>query len=319
MLPSRYPPARWLGNGKSGGSYTGGPWKIVLHTTETSGLPSYSGGYSAPHLTYDPRSRVWYQHTSLLVAARALRNASGGAQTNRDQALQVEIICYSDRSKTVGYSNRLWVGELPDTAYADLREFIDWASVVFGVKKRWRGKQAFSYAEANAPGYKFTQEEWDAWDGVCGHQDVPEGNTHWDPGALNWHLLMGDNTILAEDFMYPIRRNDGTPTQRPERKEDVRYIQYRLRDLGYEAGDDGAATQDMLDMFFQVVGSPRGGSYISGEEAAIFDRIYATSMAEQGPQGPPGPPGPQGPQGPKGDPGPQGPPGENGKLEVRIV
>ncbi len=99
-LPNRYPKATWLGNGVSGGSYHSadgelGPWRIVLHTTETASMPSYRSGNTAPHLTYDPGTRIWYQHTSLQTAARALRNPAGGVQTNRERALQVEIICYS--------------------------------------------------------------------------------------------------------------------------------------------------------------------------------------------------------------------------------
>ena len=59
--PSRYPPATWKGDGDSGGAYSSedgvlGPWRVVIHTTETSGMPGYNGGLYAPHLTYDPRS-----------------------------------------------------------------------------------------------------------------------------------------------------------------------------------------------------------------------------------------------------------------------
>lgn len=328
MATSRYPKAQWLGNGKSGGSYTGGPWKVVLHTTETSGLPGYSNGYSAPHLTYDPRSRKWVQHTSLLVASRALRNASGGAQTNRDRAIQVEIICYSNKPLADQYHYRDWVGDLMPDALRDIREFLLWTATEFGVKMRWPGKAALSYAQANAPGFKMTSSQWDAWDGVCGHQHVPEGNTHWDPGALAWGALLGDQEIETEDFMYPIRRGDGAPTQRPEKKEDVRFVQAVLRDLGHDKGIDGVADQAVLDAVFGLVGSPIGGSYIDGPEGAKLQALHAAKQGGAGvpgPQGPkgdkgdPGEPGDTGPRGPAGPPGPTGPQGKSGSLEVKVV
>lgn len=326
MATSRYPKARWLGNGKSGGSYLGGPWKVVLHTTETSGLPGYSSGYSAPHLTYDPRSREWVQHTSLLVACRALRNASGGAQTNRDKAIQVEIICYSNKPLADEYSSRDWVGDLSPAALADIREFLEWTYAEFGVQRKWPGKRALSYAQANSSGFKMSTAQWDNWDGVCGHQHVPEGNTHWDPGALDWGTLMGTDPItLEEEYMYPIRRGDGAAAQRPEKKEDVRFIQQVLRDLGHDKGIDGVADQAVLDGVFALVGSPLGGSYIDGPEGAKLQALHA---AKQGGAGTPGPAGPKGDKGDQGDPGPAGPAGPtgktgpqgpSGKLEVKVV
>lgn len=188
----RYPKATWLGNGQSGGSFTSGPRKVVLHTTETRTLPGYQGGATAPHLTFAPASRVWYQHTELDVAARALRNEAGGEETNRDGALQVEIICYSAKNIAEGV-NGLWVGDLSQAALDELREFIEWATVPIV----WPGRQAFSYSQANEPGFRLTLANWDAYNGVLGHQHVPE-NTHWDPGALDWAYLMRE-----EDDMIP--------------------------------------------------------------------------------------------------------------------
>ena len=189
MSADRYPPATWKGDGDSGGSYTGVPWRVVLHTTETTGVPGYNGGGSAPHLTYQPSSRHWTQHTDLGVAARALRNLDGGVQTNRANALQVEIVCYSDRNIAEDSSSRLWVGDLDVLAYDDLRAFIDWTAHEYGVHKFWPGEQALSYSQANAAGFRMSGSAWEDFSGVCGHQHVPE-NDHWDPGALDWEQLM---------------------------------------------------------------------------------------------------------------------------------
>jgi hypothetical protein len=162
-----------------------------LHTTETEGVPGYDGGASAPHLTYDPGARVWYQHTDLGTAARALRNVSGGVETNRHRALQVEIVCYSDRGvATDDPSDRTWVGDLDELAIGDLQAFLGWCLGTYGIEPTWPGRAALSYSEANAPGFRLTYSEWEHFGGVCGHQHVPE-NDHWDPGALDWAALMG--------------------------------------------------------------------------------------------------------------------------------
>ena len=71
-MKARWSEAEWLGNGKSGGSYTSGPFRVVLHTTETAGLPGYRLGRSAPHLTYIPKDRRWVQHTVFTTSAREL-------------------------------------------------------------------------------------------------------------------------------------------------------------------------------------------------------------------------------------------------------
>ena len=185
----RYPKAEWLGNGQSGGSYTSGPRKVVLHTTETRTLPGYQGGATAPHLTYAPASRKWWQHTDLDVAARALRNEEGGEQTNRDTAWQVEIICYSARNiaEQVG---GLWVGDLSGEALDDLREFVQWAGVDFV----WPNKRAESYSEANAPGFRMSASEWGSFGGVCGHQHVVE-NTDAEKNTLKYLHAAFDGAI----------------------------------------------------------------------------------------------------------------------------
>lgn len=188
MPAARYPKATWRGDGRSGGSYTSGPFKLVVHTTETSGIPSYD---NAPHVTYYPAKREFVQHLSFLEAARALRNETGGVHTNRDSAIQLEIVAYSQESIVDKYPNtgRIKVSELTAEHLADIREFILWVCSEFGVEYKWPERQAFSYRQANTPGFRMTHEEWDAYDGVCGHQHVPE-NVHWDPGGINWIALM---------------------------------------------------------------------------------------------------------------------------------
>lgn len=230
-LPERYPDAVWKGDGKNGGDYRGGPWKVVLHTTETPALPGYRNGTFAPHLTYIARSREWVQHTSLLVAARSLSNGPNPVETNRDSALQVEIVCYSDKVIADASSNRIWVGNLTGANLGDLRDFLVWAHDTFGVALQWPGKQAFSWAEANAPGFRMSPKDWDAYDAVCGHQHIPDVGDHWDPGALDWKTLM---TFEEDDMPFlPVNEGDGVSDEK--KRADVAAIQAMLN-RAYDAG-----------------------------------------------------------------------------------
>lgn len=185
----------WLGDGQSGGSYTSGPYKIVLHTTETSGMPGYNNGGSAPHVTYDPEDRTFYQHTEFGTAARSLRNLPGNVQTNRDSALQLEIICYSNKAGADQKPYRLWVGDLSDEHYEDIAGFCAQLVEQYGVKaecRQPRGTPKYGY---DSPA-RMSFDEWDSFGGICGHFEVPE-QTHWDPGALDIERIVNsivDNT-----------------------------------------------------------------------------------------------------------------------------
>ncbi len=220
MTATRWPAARWRGDGKSGGSYTGGPWRGVVHTTETVGMPKYSDGATAPHLTYDPKTGRFYQHTSFAVAARALRNQPGGVQTNRRRAVQLEMICYSDKRIADLSPSRLWVGDLTSSNYDDIRGFAYWCEMAFGIGMVWPGKQARSSAEANAPGFRMSPQTWEDYGGWCGHQHIPE-QTHWDPGAFDWTEML---TPANEE-------RDGliAKTSKPELIQDLQAL---LNDVG---------------------------------------------------------------------------------------
>ena len=62
-VPRAYPPAIQKLDGGASGSWSGrGEWKLASHTTETRGMPSYSSGDFAPHLTYWPARNTWTQH-----------------------------------------------------------------------------------------------------------------------------------------------------------------------------------------------------------------------------------------------------------------
>jgi hypothetical protein len=114
-----YPPANRTAQWFGPANYTmSGIDKLLLHTTETSGWPGYGGGASAPTLTYHGQRHQWRQHFPLNGSARALRDPSGTVvRENRDNVVQVEIICYCEPGK---HPN---VTELDAQALDDLGEF----------------------------------------------------------------------------------------------------------------------------------------------------------------------------------------------------
>jgi hypothetical protein len=179
----RYYPAadrgvQWFGDDYAGTIIV--PDKVVIHCTEGTGWPGYSGGASAPHLTCkvgDDGRLDWRQHFSLDRSARALRNPAGGVQTNLDGVIQVEIVGTCDRSASFRAKTlRMW--ELPDGVITDLGWFLGWCHEEFGIPLT---------APTTWPRYpsndsaRLTAGQWNEFEGVCGHLHVPE-NTHQDPG-----------------------------------------------------------------------------------------------------------------------------------------
>lgn len=181
-----YPPAnrtaQWFGD-----DYTGSlidPDKVVWHTTETGGWPSYGGGASGPHLTYHADIHEWRQHYPCNRSSRALRNESGGVQTNTEDALQVEVIAYSDE-RLAAQRGHLAVSDLDSQALDDLADFAAFAHREWGVPMA--ADPGWLYSDFERPPMSFNA--WRAFAGHVGHNRVPE-NTHWDPARLDINEIL---------------------------------------------------------------------------------------------------------------------------------
>lgn len=183
--------ATWKGDGRDYGPYRSGPYRLVLHSTETRTLPGYNDGNSAPHVTFNPLDLAFTQHLGFDRSAGAMRNAAGGVETNADGAIQIEVICYSDH-RIADEVKGLRSDQLSDRAYTAL------AAAVAGIGRAYSIPMT-PYPQkitdgrcygTNSP-CRMTNGEWDQrvlldgtpW-GVCGHRNVPE-NTHWDPGSID--------------------------------------------------------------------------------------------------------------------------------------
>jgi hypothetical protein len=207
--PQRYPGAStayWYGS-----KYPGSSMEVNVlcwHSTEGTSLPSYDGGSVAPNFTAKPdfaaKRLVWYQHFDFDVSSRALRNLSGGVETNTLNVCQVEIVGTCDPATHTKWARAgiqyLYMAELPDWAIRDLAAFAKWANANHGVPLS-SGLTFKAYPSSyGANGVRMTAAQWNSFTGHCGHQHVPE-NDHGDPGAMPIAAILAaaKNGTIQED------------------------------------------------------------------------------------------------------------------------
>lgn len=167
---ARCPFAQWQPISGSSGLHVGGPFKIVHHTTEGStaqgAMSAFAANRSDPHFTVDDTT-IW-QHVDTAEGARALRNAAGGVQTNRDSAIQIELVGFAGQPK----SRR---------ALTNVARLCRWIEATHGVPAVWPSGFPLPAKNGKDPGgHNRSAQTWDNEGGHYGHSQVPE-NTHWDP------------------------------------------------------------------------------------------------------------------------------------------
>lgn len=152
------------------GAYAGGPFKIVHHTTEggsaASAFEAYRANRSDPHFTVD--DTTIYQHIDTAVSARSLKNASGGVQTNRDSAIQIEVVGFAHLPKS-------------QATLRNVARLCRWIEATHGVARVWPNGPPKPARNGRDPGgHNRDAATWDLRSGHYGHSQVPE-NDHWDP------------------------------------------------------------------------------------------------------------------------------------------
>ncbi|MBY5806091.1 N-acetylmuramoyl-L-alanine amidase [Rhizobium leguminosarum bv. viciae] len=181
--------AKWKKISGPSGSYNGGPFKIVHHTTEggsaAGAFAAFTSNRSDPHFTVD--ATTVYQHIDTDEAARALRNAPGGVETNRDSAIQIEVVGFAHRPKT-------------RATLENVRRLCRWIEEKHGVPRVWPNGFPKPAVNGHDPGgHNRDAHTWDAKGGHYGHSNVPE-NTHWDPGYTKTEidfLMLDDSEMPA--------------------------------------------------------------------------------------------------------------------------
>lgn len=221
-----YPKADREISGVDGGSMVGGPPRGVVHTTETG--PIYRGA-TFYHIQIDYTSSGGIeivQFIPLERASRALRNHSGGVQTNRqgDYCLNVAIADYAKNAAVLAAASTAdspcvaWaepfglttMATWPDAIYNELGELMEWAEPEMGIPlvfpEPFDGGDAYGYDGS----VRISNSEWLDLSGWVGHQHVPE-NTHWDPGRLQTDKLEPHDEPEGDDDMAKITQPSWLP------------------------------------------------------------------------------------------------------------
>lgn len=155
----------------SSGSFLDGPFKIVHHTTEGSSaagaFAAFAKGRSDPHFTVD--DKTVFQHIDTGVGARALRNLGGGVQTNRESAIQIEVVGFAGARKSAA-------------TLRNVARLCRWLEATHAVPRAWPSGPPREAVNGRDPGgHNRSVVTWVGHSGHYGHCHVPE-NQHWDPG-----------------------------------------------------------------------------------------------------------------------------------------
>jgi len=186
---------------------------LVLHTTETAGMPGFDHGNTAPHYVYAPRTRLWTMWAEYEDGYVGTLKGHSTAGHGNCKAFQVEILAYSGH----GSPN---VDAFTGDNYADLAEFYAWARDRYGIGNAVYPAPEGGWKYGTSSPYRMSTPQWEAFSGLTAHGGVPL-NTHWDTGVLDLQRIH-DLSQPEEDPMYlPLRI--GT-----DRKDDVKWLQRAL-------------------------------------------------------------------------------------------
>jgi hypothetical protein len=196
--------------------------KIVLHTTETVGLPNYPW---PPHITVDVFGKIIWEHIEADKGAYALRSPGRPYSPNADAgpSYQIELITYARK-----------VPAHPDDWYQNLDELLVYLCDELGVPKRFipKGFGAAGWAYGTEARSRISWDELIRFTGILGHQHVP-GNTHWDPGDLDLGRL-------------PLSGDLRPPTPEPEEGFIVNVTKVQVSTTQNKTHDDVAIAQGVL-------------------------------------------------------------------------
>lgn len=175
--------------GAGAGSFTGGGWKLMWHTTESPWTWADDGASylvrerKEPHFIIGGRRGlehpVVHQLLPLDVAGRALANNVGdGYQTNRANVIQVEICGSASEMATFGHYRAL----------ANLAELI----------MHRRPIPNWTRSSTGVPAPRMSDAKFVEYRGMCGHNEAPDNN-HTDPGAgFRWNTLQNLITDIPD-------------------------------------------------------------------------------------------------------------------------
>ena len=225
---------------------------LVLHTTESVGMPGFGDATRAPHYVYSIATRqwtMWAEYHDGYVGT--LTGHTLGGHLNC-QAFQVEIIGYSN----LNYSPN--VLEMDSGHYEDLARFYRWAREMYGIENRYTPTPAGGWVYGVSSVERMTVAEWDAFSGLTAHGAVPN-TRHWDTGLLDLgrvHALSNGDELPAppiitppateEHIMQTVRQGDGYLSKNDGKRSAVKAAQIMLAFKGFpdDNTQDGVCAAD---------------------------------------------------------------------------
>ena len=189
----------WITGLREFSSSPGGKPKIVLHTTETDGIPNWSGmsgGY--PHFTES--SAETQMHIPLDKAAYTLKGGDFSPNSAAGVVIQIEM---------VGHAKD--VPNWPQERWDKLKTLLLW------IAKQIDMTYVFPFPFTDDAGYGTGGEVRQTWEmfrdstGVVGHSHAPY-NDHWDPGELPVEKLT-DRAVEPPPVVEPPPIDPELPTE----------------------------------------------------------------------------------------------------------
>lgn len=202
---------------RSGYRRKSAPARVVLHTAEiqptnAAGLKRWYGNHSYPyHIAANIHAKgrpVIYQRRPLTIPAWSLKHPKGTPETNHMGAVcaQVCLEGYARNMDTLKAGELETIGALLAPVVRWIREWVDaefllapYADVgteggSWGVRDDIKGTGQARMSEREwETGHTAAGKMWN----FCGHQNVPCGNDHWDPGAIQFAKIAAVANELA--------------------------------------------------------------------------------------------------------------------------
>lgn len=165
-----------------------------------------------PVVVLDEGDVLALQHCDVTKTGYALEGPGApprsAVETNHaGHALQCEFTCPPARRNTdfADWEYHLIALETARQIRALRDETGDRTAVDTRKIRDWKGSSAWGYDDP----YEMSDAEWLAYDGLCGHVDVP-GNAHWDPGDWDHFLLSSLITAYLEEPTMNVLRLAGS-------------------------------------------------------------------------------------------------------------
>lgn len=197
IAPLWMPGATAVPSTHDAGSMLGSDFYVTWHTfeagyslTAVNAAKRLISAGNEVHLTFNPVLGGVAQILPANRAGRGLVNQSGGVQTNRQGAVNIQI-------EVIAYSKNPWTADISGAGRSDLRKILAWLDAL-GIPRRYpNGNQG--PLSGSGP-FNRSVTGWNSGGGHFCHGQVPE-NVHWDHGPIRFTDIWALGAPIQEEEM----------------------------------------------------------------------------------------------------------------------